>query len=123
MRHDPGKSKAGVSMQKVKPVITNVNSDLYRFLRTVIYEERGGPAWYLFSLVWLLSMVIITMVVISGMAAIGTTYISTIGEDHIAVILYKIFSNLITAFVIYMFIGSIFDCAVFPLYESRKDWL
>ena len=123
MRHDPGKSKAGVSMQKVKPIITNIDSNLYRFLRTIIYEERCGGGWYIFSLTWFLAMIIITTVVISGMTAMGPTYISTIGEDHPSVILYKFFINLISAFVLYLAIGFTLDCVVFPICDSKKEWL
>ena len=103
---NPGQSEAGVSMQKVKPIITNIDWDLYRFLRTMIYEERGGPAWYCFSFLWLVSMLTITMVVISGMAAIGPDYISSIDSNDITLILFNFFNELAKAFLLYVLMNN-----------------
>ena len=123
MRIDPGESEDGMSMQKVKPIITNIDSNLYRFLRTIIYDERSGGSWYIFSLIWLLSMVIITMAVIIGLSAIGSAYMLTMGDNNPALILYNIFTNLINMFVVYLCIGFALDCVAFPIYESEKEWL
>jgi len=116
-------------MQKVIPVITNVDSNLYYFLKSVIYEERGGPFHYCFSFLWMVAMMLITLMAIWGMSAIDAGYLSGVPENaglyssHITLPLMQIFNYLTMMFLAYVAVGCMLDLVMFPLYEHTKDWL
>ena len=116
-------------MQRVIPITTNINSDLYAFLRAVIYEERGGPAWYVLFLAWFVSMMTISMVVLSFIFTLdsgvvpGTIGGSLVYSESVIKILIDCMIFFMKVSIAYCGIGFFTDCLWLPIYDWEKDEL
>ena len=119
-------------MRGIIPITINTNEELYASLKWLIVDQRAGLFWYVFFLIWLFSMVLISMVVIMWIITIDTGLFPTIAGgillqnpqvENVMLMLWELFGMFVNISGIYIFVGLVLDCVILPYLDSKKEWL
>ena len=119
-------------MRGIIPITINTNEQPYASLKWLIVDQRAGFFWYCLFLLWLLSMIAISMVTLAFIFTVDDGLVPTIAGgillqnpqiENVMSALGGLFRMFINISGIYIFVGLVLDCGILPYLDYKKEWL